>query len=63
MQEEYINKMKEFENTYENERFYDTEDIHYDYDNCILSFLEELGYKDIVRYYKESRNKYGFWYS
>ena len=62
MEEKYIKKMKEFEKRYENERFYDIEDIHEDYDNCILEFLEEMGYNDIAKYYRESNNKYGFWY-
>ena len=63
MEEKYINKMKEFEKRYENEKFYDREDIHIDYDDCILEFLEEMGYKDIAKYYRESKNKYGFWYA
>ena len=63
MEEKYINKMKEFEKEYEIGKYYSKEELHMDFDDCILDFLEELGYEDIVKYYRNSRNKYIFWYA
>lgn len=62
MEEKYINRMKEYEFKKIVENFYDNKDLHMHFDNCILNFLEELGYKDIVKYYRNSRKRYGFWY-
>ena len=61
MEEKYINKIKEIEKYYEKHPFYEGYDVHKDFDDCILDFLEELGYKDIVNYYRYAEMKYGFW--
>lgn len=62
IEEKYINRMKEYEFKKIVENFYDNKDLHMNFDNCILNFLEELGYKDIVKYYRNSRKRYEFWY-
>lgn len=62
MEEKYINRMEEIRKYYEKHPFYEGYDVHKDFDDCILDFLEELGYKDIVNYYRYAEIKYGFWY-
>ena len=62
MEEKYINKMEEIEKYYEKHPFYEGYDVHEDFDDCILEFLEELGYEDIVKYYRYAEMKYSFWF-
>lgn len=59
LEDKYINKLKEIYIKYKD----DNEALHILYDKYLLDFLEESGYKNIVKQFKETRDKELFWYA
>ena len=59
LEDKYINKLKEIYENYKD----DNEALHILYDKYLLDFLEESGYKNIVKQFKETRDKELFWYA
>ena len=59
LEDKYINKLKEIYIKYKD----DNEALHILYDKYLLDFLEESGYKNIAKQFKETRDKELFWYA
>lgn len=53
---------KEFIKKHQNKKYCSEQEIyHIEFDELIANFLEEMGYKEISKFYKEAKEY--FWYS